>query len=121
MPDEVKTAREPKTAAGTKAWSTGFEPMYAMNHRAFECWARGMAKLSHDMAQFMQSRLLEDSVMWEKLATCRDVTDAVDCESRFVAKASADYSEATQKFSQMLLEIASSCGTGLRHAPKASE
>lgn len=121
MPDEVKTAQETGATAWTKAWNTGFEPMYAMNHRAFECWARGMAKLSHDMAQFMQARLLEESVMWEKLATCRDLTDAVECESRFVAKAGADYNEAMQKFSRLMFEIASSCGTGLRHAPKAGE
>ncbi|MDE2230282.1 MAG: phasin family protein [Alphaproteobacteria bacterium] len=121
MPDEVKSAQEPKTAAWTKALSTGFEPMYAMNRRAFECWARGMSRLSHDMAQFMQSRLLEDSVMWEKLASCRDVTDAVDCESRFAAKASADYSEAAQKFSRLVFEIASNCSTGLRHAPTTGE
>lgn len=120
MPDDLK-AQESKATAWTDAWSAGFGPIYAMNRRAFECWAHGMAKLSHDMAQFMQSRLLEDSVMWEKLATCRDVTDAVDCESRFIAKASADYSEAAQKFSRLLVEVASNCNTGLRHAPKAAE
>ncbi len=121
MPDEVKMAQQVGTAAWTKAWAAGFEPAYAVNQRAFECWARGMARLSHDMAQFVQSRLLEDSVMWEKLATCRDLADAVDCESRFLAKAGVDYGEATQKFSRLMFEIASSCGTGLRHAPKTGE
>lgn len=120
MPDDVK-APQTKTTAWNSAWNAGLEPMVAMNRRSFECWARGMAKLSHDMAQFVQSRLLEDSVMWEKLASCRDVTDAVDCESRFLAKASADYSEAAQKFSRLLLEVANDCSAGLRHAPKAKE
>lgn len=120
MPDDIK-APQTKATAWNSAWNAGLEPMVAMNQRAFECWARGMAKLSHDMAQFVQSRLLEDSVMWEKLASCRDVTDAVDCESRFLAKASADYSEAAQKFSRLLFEVASDCSAGLRHAPKAKE
>jgi hypothetical protein len=120
MPDDVKT-QEPKAAVWTNAWGAGFEPMYMMNKRVFECWARGMSRLSHDMAQFMQSRLLEDSMMWEKLATCRDVTDTVDCETRFIAKANADYSEAAQRFSRLLFEVASDCGSGLRHAPKSAE
>ena len=120
MPDDLK-AQESKAMAWGNAWDAGFEPLAAMNRRALECCAHGMAKLSHDMAQFMQSRLLEDSVMWEKLATCRDVTDAVDCETRFIAKASADYSEAAHKFSRLLFEVASNCNTGLRHAPKATE
>lgn len=121
MPDDVKGAKESKTVAWTKAWGTGFDPMVAMNHRAFECWAHGMAKISHDMAQFMQSRFLEESTMWEKLATCRDIGDAVDCERRFFAKASSDYTEAVQKFSRLMFEIAGNCSAGLRHAPKANE
>ncbi len=124
MPDDVKTA--PKTfidekttpeAATLKAWSTNFWPMFEMNRRAFECWARGMSMLSHDMAQFMQSRLLEDSTMWEKLATCRDPVDAFECQGKFAAKASADYTEAAQKFSRLMSEIASNCSSGLRHFP----
>lgn len=120
MPDDIK-APETKAPVWSGTWNAGFEPMAAMNRRAFECWARGMSKLSHDLAQFTQARLLEDSVMWEKLASCRDVTDAVDCEIRFLAKASADYSEAAQKFSRLLVEVASNCSAGLRHAPKAIE
>jgi|SRR5579883_837777 len=119
MPDDVKTAGETGAARWTKAWSAGFAPMYAVNHQAFECWARGMAKLSHDMAQFMQSRLLEESTLWEKLATCRDFTDAFDCQSRFVVKAGTDYSEAAQRLSRLMYEIANSYGAALRGAPKA--
>ena len=121
MPEDVSGAKEPKVVAWTKAWSAGFEPTYGMNRRAFENWARGMARFSSDMARFMQSRLLEESAMWEKLATCRDIGDAVDCERRFIAKASSDYTEAAQKFSHLMLEIASNVGQGLTHQPKAKE
>lgn len=118
MPDEVKTTQESEAVSWTKAWNGGFPPIYAVNHRAFECWARGMAKLSHDMAQFMQSRLLEESTMWEKLATCHDFTDAFDCHSRFVVKAGLDYSETAQRLSRLAYEIANNYGAALRSAPK---
>lgn len=118
MPDDVKPAQETGAAAWTKVWGAGFAPSYAINHRMFECWARGMARLSHDMAQFLQSRLLEESMRWEKLASCRDLADAFDCESRFVVKASTDYGEAAQRFSRLLYEIANSYGTVTRAEPK---
>jgi len=118
MPDDVKTAEETGAAAWTKAWGADFAPTYAINHRMFECWARGMARLSHDVAQFMQSRLLEESMLWEKLVTCRDLADAFDCESRFVVKASTDYSEAAQRFSRLLYEVANSYGSVMRTGPK---
>jgi|SRR5215469_6455974 len=118
MPDEIETAQETGAAAWTKAWGAGFAPAYAINHGMFECWARGMARMSHDMAQFMQSRLLEESMLWEKLATCRDLADAFDCESRFVVKAGTDYGEATQRFSRLLYEIANSYGAVVRTGPK---
>jgi len=128
MPDDVKTAPKISTdekmtpkAATPDEWSAYFWPMVEMNRRAFECWARGMSTLSHDMAQFMQSRLLDDSTMWEKLATCRDPADAFECQSKFAAKASADYTEAAQKFSRLMSEIASNCSTGLRHFPAKTD
>ncbi len=126
MPDDVKTASPtaievkraaPQAAAWPEAWNAVFWPTAEMNRRAFECWARGMSALSHDLAQFLQSRLLEDSTMWEKLATCRDPADAFACQSKFAAQAGADYAEAAQKFSRLMLDIAGSCGTGLRHFP----
>lgn len=120
MPDGAKPT-ESMAPAWNNAWATGFEPMHTMNLRVFESWARGMSNLSHEMAQFMQSRLLEDSVMWEKLATCRDVRDVADCETRFIAKASMDYAEAAQKFSRLLFEVAGNCSNGMCHAPKAAE
>jgi Phasin protein len=116
MPDEVKAPQKPKAATGSKDWVANIEPLFATNRRAFECFARGMSKLSHDMAQFMQSRLLEDSMMWEKLATCRDAADAFECQNRFTAKVQSDYAEAAQKFSRLMLDIAGSFGASSQHS-----
>jgi Phasin protein len=127
MPDgprtTTKTASQtaPKTASGVKEWGANFEPLFAMNRSAFEVWAHGMSRVSHEMAQFMQSRLLEDSVMWETLATCRDPADAIECQRRFGSKATTDYSEAAQKFSRLMMDIAGSYGSGLRRTPTETD
>jgi len=124
MPDNVKTypripadvKTPPMAALWPKEWSTSFEPLSAMNRRAFECWARSMSRLSHEMAQFMQQRLIKDSAMWEKLATSRDIADALKCQSLFASESSAELAEAVQKFSRMMTDIANSYGTVLRQA-----
>lgn len=128
MPDDVKTAsptaieaKPEAPAAWPEAWNAVFWPMTEMSRRAFECWARGMSALSHELAQFMQSRLLEDSTLWEKLATCREPADAFACQGKFAARAGADYAEAAQKFSRLMLDIAASCGTGLRRFPARAD
>jgi Phasin protein len=114
----MKTAQKPKAVVRATDWVANIEPLFTSNRLAFESWARGMSRLSHDIARFIQSRLLEDSVMWEKLATCRDASDAFEGQSRFATKVQSDYAEAAQKFSRMMLGIASSVGTaGSRHAP----
>jgi Phasin protein len=123
MPDNVKTYPKtptdvkttPMAALWPKEWrSASFEPLSAMNRRAFECWARSMSRLSHEMAQFMQQRLIKDSAMWEKLATCRDPADALKCQSLFASESSADLADAVQKFSRLMTDIASSYGRVLQ-------
>lgn len=121
MPDDLKTAQESKSGPSPAQWGPTFGSMSAMNQRAFECWAHGMSRLFHEMAQFMQSRLLEDSEMWEMLAACRDPAAALECQRQFTVKASADYAEASQKFAGMILEIGQTCSTGLRHAPPETD
>lgn len=114
MPDEVKPTLKPTAA---KERSANIDPLFVMNRRAFESWAHGMSQLSEEMAQFMQTRLREESAMWEKLATCRNPADLFACQSEFAAKTGRDYAEAAQKLSRLMLDFASSCGSGLLHAP----
>ena len=81
---------------------------FAFNRSAFESWARNMAKLSQEMAQFMQSRLKDEAVMWDKLAACHDPSDVVQCQSEFAAKTGTDYADAAQKLSRLMLDFAKS-------------
>jgi len=114
MSDDVKTTLKPSTA---KERSANVDPMFVMNRRAFESWAQSMSRLSQEMAQFMQTRLQEESAMWEKLAACRNPADLFACQSEFAAKTGTDYAEAAQKLSRLMLDFASSYGSGLLHTP----
>src|SRR5579875_3355590 len=100
MPDDKR-----KPSAGEPSAPFDF---FAFNRGAFESWARNMSKLSQEMAQLMQSRLKEESAMWEKLAACRDTADVVQCQSEFAAKTGSDYVEAAQKLSRLMLDFAKS-------------
>jgi len=102
MPDDK---RKPLAAEPTAPFD-----FFAFNRSAFESWARNMSKLSQEMAQFMQARLKEESLMWEKLAACHDPAEVVQCQSEFAAKTGTDYVEASQKLSRLMLDFAKSYG-----------
>jgi len=124
MPDEAKRIPQSESAAESqpekpwaKEWEANFAPLYAMNRRAFESWVHSVSGLAHELEQFLQTRLREDATLWEKLAACKNPTEAFLCQSRFAAQALADYTEAAQKFSRLMKDLASGYGTGLRHGP----
>ncbi|HVA16035.1 MAG TPA: phasin family protein [Stellaceae bacterium] len=117
MADEKKT---PKFAAPNDA-SVPFDGILAFNRNAFEAWAHNMSKLSQEMAQFMQSRLREEATMWEKLASCRDPSDVVQCQSEFASKTGTDYAAAAQKLSRLMLDFASGYGSALLHPPTETD
>lgn len=99
MPDDKRRSAAEPTAP--------FD-FFAFNRGAFENWARNMSKLSQEVAQLMQARLKEESVMWDKLAACRDPSQVVQCQSEFAAKTGSDYVEAAQKLSRLMLDFAKS-------------
>jgi hypothetical protein len=121
MPDDAKTMLGTRTARRTAPRATNPGIASAASHRAFENWAHGMSRLFHDMAEFMQARLLEDAAMWDRLAACRDPGAALELQRQFTAKASADYVAASQKFARLILEIGQSCSTGLRQGPPETD
>lgn len=118
MPDDVKATQQ---SATHKERSAHNEPVFGMNCRAFESWAHGMSKLSNEMAQFMLTRLREESAMWEKLAACRDPADLIECQSQFAAKTGTDYAEAAQKLSRLMLDFASGYGADPLHTPTETD
>lgn len=110
MPDDK---RKPSPADPTAPYD-----FFAFNRGAFEGWARNMSKLSQEMAQFMQSRLKEEAVMWEKLASCHDPAEVVQCQSEFAAKTGTDYVEAAQKLSRLMLDFAKTYGFDANAKPE---
>jgi hypothetical protein len=124
MPDEAKKIPRSEPAAENqpmkpwvKEWEANFAPLYAMNRQAFESWARSVTGLSGELEKFLEARLREDATLWEKLAACKNPAEAFACQSKFAAQALADYTEAAQKFSRLMKDLASGYGTGLRHDP----
>jgi phasin protein len=88
MPDDVipeqKRAPDHQRAIGR----TGPE----RNQQAFARWLEGMFALSLEITQFTQLRLQEDIATWLTLATCHSPEQALDCQQRFVARISDQYS-----------------------------
>lgn len=121
MPNNGKTARDSKSSSKFPAPGFNVGLLAATSQRAFEHWARGMSRLSHEMAEFVQARLLEDAATWEKLADCRDPAAALELQRRYAAKASADYTAASRKFSRLILEIGRSCSGDLRQMPPETD
>ncbi|HEY1504486.1 MAG TPA: phasin family protein [Stellaceae bacterium] len=97
-------ADKPKYASADSA--TPFGTIFTFNRNALEAWAHKMSKLSREMAQFMQSRLKEEAAMWERLATCQDASELLQCQSEFLAKTGTDYAEAAQKLSRLMVDFA---------------
>ncbi|HEY3919331.1 MAG TPA: phasin family protein [Stellaceae bacterium] len=102
MPDDK---RKPSPAAEPTA---AFDGVFDFNRNAFGSWARNMSKLSQEMAQFMQARLKQEAAMWEKLASCHDAAEVIQCQGEFASKTGTDYVDAAQKLSRLMLDFASS-------------
>lgn len=87
----------------------GWDPasMADANQQALKSWARAMAALTEEMGQFMQSRFQEDMSIWSKLASCKDVSQAFECQRQFVQKATTDYIDEANKLTQLTMNIAS--------------
>ncbi len=124
MPDEAKkipksepAAESQKARPWAKEWEANFAPLFAMNRHAFESWVHSVSGVGQELEQFLQARVQEESTLWEKLAACRNPAEAFLCQSKFAAQALADYTEAAQKFSRLMKDLASGYGTGLRHNP----
>lgn len=120
MPDDAKTTRSQSSPPST-SWNLSGNAASVASQRAFENWSRGMSRLFHDMAEFMQSRLREDAAMWEKFAACRDPNAAFDLQRQYTAKASADYAAASQNFARIMMEIGQSCSVGLYQTPPETD
>lgn len=67
MPGEAKTIERPKAVIASKDWTTNIEPIFAAIRHPRGWRSRGMSKLSHDIVQFMLTRMIENSAIWEKL------------------------------------------------------
>ncbi len=120
MPDDANTTDRPP-AVRPASWRPSPDRGATAGRRSFQYWAHGMARLFQELADFTQMRVLEESAMWDKLASCRDSAAAAEMQRRFAAKASADCAAAGRNFAQLFAEIGRSCGGGLPQTPHETD
>lgn len=117
MPDDVMSTRRARKQAQATDHRSAIESVAPGGNHAFARWVEGMFALSREIAQFTQVRLQEDIAAWSTLATCRSPEQALDCQHRFVAKMSDQYSAEIDRLSRMMMNIA---GQGLSFVQQRS-
>lgn len=87
---------------------TGFDPNFfvGINQQAFDNWTRCMSGLTTEISRFLQARLQEDLGIWTKLASCKDLNEALECQNRFVQKAASDYFDEASTLSRLSMSMA---------------
>ena len=118
MPDDSTSALSPAKSKHPNDLPTGtYARMLEGNQHAFARWLEGMLALSQEITQFTQVRLQEDMAAWSTLAACNNPEQAFECQRRFAAKMSSQYSEEIAKLSKMMVNIAGDGLASLQQRP----
>ena len=102
MPDETKAVRPSQLKAQAEDWGRA-----AMdgNQQAVARWTQALFALTQEIAGFTQHRLQEDMTAWFALTSCRSPEQAVECQQRFVAKATQEYSDEIAKLTHLMSDL----------------
>lgn len=109
MPDQTHPKKDlPKAVfpEPAKGWDEQVASLLAINERAFRFWTRGVSAFAEEMTRFTEERLREDGAAWQVLATCRSPIDALECQRRFVVKATEQYLAEAGKLSEIAMTLA---------------
>lgn len=114
------TERNRSSDTAMTALTTGWDPAFLIdaNQQALKCWTRAITALTEEMGQFAQSRFQEDMSIWGKLTSCKDVSQAFECQRQFIQKATTDYIDEASKLSQLTMNIASDGFSTLQSAAR---
>lgn len=118
MPED-KTTQSAETKSLHEPWGAACAAAMEGNQQAMTRWMRALLALSHEVAQFTQTRLQEDAAAWSALAACRNPEEVMECHRRFSAKATEQYYQEISKLSQMAMQAAGE-GLALPQRPTAS-
>jgi len=99
---------KPTDMSITKMAASSWDPssILAMNQKALECWTRAISALTEEMGHFVQARLQEDMGTWTKLTSCKDPTQAIECQRQYAEKAATDYFDEANKLSRLTMSLA---------------
>jgi len=117
MPDETRAARSKEPKPQVENWGTA---LLEGNQKAVARWTETVLALTQEIAAFTQHRLQEDMETWLALAACRNPEQAIECQQRFVAKASQEYSDEITKLGRMVTSLGWEGVSGAYQGPKAA-
>jgi hypothetical protein len=116
----MRDEKSPKRATA-KEGAAPIETVFALHPQAFQTSAHNMAKISQGMAEFMQTRLMENASMWEKLAACRDPSEVMQCHAEFASKRGTDHAGAARKLSRLTCDFAGNYSVDPAPKPTATD
>ena len=105
-----------------KIWASGWTPLLEANRFAVDNWVqtseailKSALALSQQMAEFAQARLREDVGVCERLAKCRNPSEAAECQREFAKAATAQYIDHANKLSALMTELTSAAFASAQH------
>lgn len=82
---------------------------------AYERWVDNLFRISEEISQFAQNRIQRDIAAWQRLATCRDPSEFVECERIMAEETMSQFAEDILKISRLFATVA-----GTNYLPSAS-
>lgn len=95
-------------------------PMFAMFGRAGEAWARAGQAWQQEIIRFTTARFESDSAFGQRLAACKDWTDASKVQQEWAAALTQDLIDETTRLTQLASTLGGALGTELAAATDPS-
>ena len=119
MPED-KTTQSSSAKTHREPWGAACTAMTEGNQQVVARWMRALLALTQEITQFTHNRLEEDAAAWSALSACRSPEEAMECQRRIAAKATAQYYDEIEKLSQMMMRAAGESFGSLQHRPGAN-
>ena len=117
MSNGMKVARSKESKPQAK--SLGSE-LIEGNQKAVARWMEALLALTQEITSFTQHRVQDNMDALFALAACRNATQAVEHQQRFIAKASQEYTDEMAKLGRMVTSLGREGIAGMYQPPKAA-
>lgn len=117
MANEMKVARSKMSKPQAKSLSA---ELIEGNQKAVAYWMETLLALTQEITSFTQHRFQDSMDAMFALAACRNATQAVEHQQRFIAKASQEYTDEIAKLGRMVTSLGREGIPGMYQPPKAA-